>query len=88
MLIEQARKNITIIAGIDHGFSFPINYFDRYNLKSWPEFLDDFCEHWPTDQEHTYVDFIRDRNEGPPDRVGSNKEFRLTEMKEHAQLRS
>jgi len=78
-LIEQAKKNITFIAGIDHGFSFPLNYFERYKLHSWPEFLDDFCEHWPTDQEHTYVDFIRDREEGPPDRTGSNKDFRLTE---------
>lgn len=78
-LIEQARKNITFIAGIDHGFSFPINYFEQYGLKSWRQFLDDFCEHWPTDDEHTYVDFIRDRDEGPPDRTGSNKDFRLTE---------
>ena len=51
----------------------------QYNLTSWPEFLDDSCEHWPTDQDHTYVDFIRDREEGPPDRTGSNKDFRLTE---------
>ncbi len=78
-LIEQAQKNITLIAGIDHGFSFPLNYFERYRLKSWPDFLDDFCEHWPTDREHTYVDFIRERDEGPPDRTGSNKDFRLTE---------
>ena len=78
-LIEQANKNITFIAGIDHGFSFPLSYFERYKLNSWPEFLDDFYEHWPTDQEHTYVDFIRDREEGPPDRTGSNKDFRLTE---------
>jgi hypothetical protein len=78
-LIDQARKNITFIAGIDHGFTFPLNYFERYKLTSWTEFLDDFCEHWPTDQEHTYVDFIRDREEGPPDRTGSNKDFRLTE---------
>jgi hypothetical protein len=78
-LIEQAHKNITFIAGIDHGFSFPLNYFERYRLSSWPQFLDDFCKHWPTDQEHTYVDFIRDRKGGPPDRTGSNKDLRLTE---------
>ena len=78
-LIEQARKNITFIAGIDHGFSFPLSYFERYDLKSWPAFLDDFCQHWPTDQEHTYVDFIRNRDEGPPVRTGAEKDFRLTE---------
>ncbi len=78
-LIEQARKKITFIACIDHGFSFPQSYFARYQLPSWPEFLDDFCHHWPTDADHTYVDFIRDRDEGPPDRTGDATEFRLTE---------
>ncbi len=78
-LIEQAGKKITFIAGIDHGFSFPLAYFERYGLTTWYEFLDDFCEHWPTDEDNTYVDFIRDRDEGPPDRTGSNDEFRLTE---------
>jgi len=76
-LIEQASKNITFIAGIDHGFSFPVSYFQRYGLKSWPDFLDDFCQHWPTDADHTYVDFIRDKN---PSRTGSPTEFRLTEQ--------
>jgi hypothetical protein len=78
-LIEQAKKDITFIAGIDHGFSFPISYFQRYKLKSWPQFLDDFCRHWPTDNDHTYVDFIRDRDEGPPDRTGDPTDLRLTE---------
>ena len=78
-LVEQANKNITFIAGIDHGFSFPLSYFKRYELRTWPEFLDDFCTHWPTDSDHTYVDFIRDGEEGPPDRTGSNDEFRMTE---------
>ncbi len=78
-LIDQASKEITFIAGIDHGFSFPLSYFQRYKLKSWSEFLGDFCDHWPTDQEHTYVDFIRDQQSGPPPRSGSSKDLRLTE---------
>ncbi len=78
-LIEQARKDITFITGIDHGFSFPLSYFKKYGLLSWPEFLNDFCEHWPTDQDHTYVDFIRESDDGPPERTGSSKDFRLTE---------
>ncbi|MCR9295717.1 MAG: hypothetical protein NXI32_23610 [bacterium] len=78
-LIAQARKKVTFIAGIDHGFAFPSSYYERYGLKSWPQFLDDFCEHWPTDQDHMYVDFIRDR-EDPPDRRGQNSELRLTEL--------
>ena len=78
-LIEQARKNIKFIAGIDHGFSFPLDYFQRYQLKSWSQFLDDFCEHWPTDEPNTYVDFIRDAVQGPPARTGSPGDLRLTE---------
>ena len=78
-LITQARKNITFITGIDHGFSFPMDYFQRYDICSWPEFLVDFSQHWPTDAEHTYVDRIRDRAEGPPDRSGATTDLRLTE---------
>ena len=78
-LIEQAQKDIIFIAGIDHGFSFPISYFQRYKIESWPQFLNDFCQHWPTDADHTYVDFIRDGDEGPPDRTGDPSHLRLTE---------
>ncbi len=28
--------------------------------QDWPAFLDDFRRHWPTDDDHTYVDFVRD----------------------------
>lgn len=75
-LIEQANSKITFMAGIDHGFSFPLSYFQRYKLQSWQNFLDDFCQHWPTDDDFTYVDFVRQRN---PPRTGSPDEFRLTE---------
>ncbi len=78
-LIQQARKNVTFVAGIDHGFSFPWSYFQRYQLTSWPEFLDDFQEHWPTHDDHTYVDVIRNRDTGPPARTGSSRDLRITE---------
>ena len=78
-LIEQARKKVRFIAGIDHGFSFPLSYFERYGIETWPEFLEDFRQHWPTDEEHKYVDFIRDAITGPPDRGGSPTDLRLTE---------
>lgn len=78
-LIAQARSGQRFIAGIDHGFSFPLSYFERHKLNSWAEFLQDFVTHWPTHEPHTYVDFIRDREEGPPDRTGSSTDFRLTE---------
>ena len=51
----------TTLVGIDHGFSFPREYFEAHNLQlNWPTFLDDFQRHWPTDEENTYVDFVRE----------------------------
>jgi hypothetical protein len=48
------------LVGIDHGFSFPVRYFEVHGLKpDWPAFLDDFHRHWPTDGNNTYVDFVR-----------------------------
>jgi hypothetical protein len=85
-LIGLATQGVPYIAGIDHGFSFPESYFKRYGLKSWPQFLDDFARHWPTDRDHVYVDSVRDgalasRGEAPPpgSRVGKSSEFRLCE---------
>ena len=85
-LIGRVEADETFIAGIDHGFSFPDSYFQRYGLKDWPQFLDDFRHHWPTDGDHVYVDFVRDGNlerkgRAPPPglRVGNSREFRLCE---------
>jgi len=47
-LLEQIASGRQLFVGIDHGFSFPKSYMDRNRLHSWPEFLDDFCEHWAT----------------------------------------
>ena len=76
-LIDKANDGDRFIVGIDHGFSFPISYFERYGLKDWNAFLVDFVQHWPTYEDHMYVDFIRDKL---PDRTGRNDELRLTEM--------
>lgn len=84
-LMDLARQGVRYIAGIDHGFSFPVGYFERYGLKSWPQFLDDFVRYWPTDDDHVYVDFVRDGNLArkgklpPGERVGRATEFRLCE---------
>lgn len=69
------------LVGIDHGFSFPLRYFERYRLKpDWPAFLDGFQRHWATDEDHTYVDFIRDGHCGNgAARLGSSKWRRLCE---------
>ena len=60
-LVARLFEAPPTIVGIDHGFSFPMAYFKKYELRhDWGLFLDDFCLHWPTDEDHTYVDFVRD----------------------------
>ena len=45
-LAERLSEGIPTIVGIDHGFSFPIRYFDTHHLEpNWPEFLEDFQKH-------------------------------------------
>jgi hypothetical protein len=45
-LCEELAADIPTIVGIDHGFSFPIEYFDRHGLtRDWPSFLLDFQKH-------------------------------------------
>lgn len=80
-LAEQLQADHGTIVGIDHGFSFPIRYFEVHHLlPDWSSFLDDFQRHWPTDGDHVYVDFIRDglRGDGT-DRMGNAHWRRLTE---------
>ena len=60
-LAERLAEDVPTLVGIDHGFSFPLRYFEVHQLPpDWDEFLDDFQRHWPTDADHTDVDFIRD----------------------------
>jgi len=60
-LVEWLAEDTPALVGIDHGFSFPLRYFEVHRLKpDWPSFLDDFQHHWPTDDDHTYVDFVRE----------------------------
>jgi len=79
-LVERLAEEVPTLVGIDHGFSFPLRYFEAYGLApDWPAFLDDFQRHWPTD-EHIYVDFVRDGLAGNgAARVGNPRWRRLTE---------
>jgi len=80
-LVERLGEDIMTLVGIDHGFSFPRRYFEAHGLAVyWPAFLDDFQHHWPTDDDHTYVDFVRDgiRGDGAA-RTGNSHWRRLTE---------
>lgn len=63
------------LVGIDHGFSFPESYFQRYRLQTWDEFLNDFVQHWPTHLPGTTVEDFRPASL----RCGHNTELRLTE---------
>ena len=79
-LTEQLQRNISLVVGIDHAFSFPISYFQRYDLNSWSDFLSDFSKHWPTDQRQVSVDSIRARiDDSKSRRSGSTDELRVTE---------
>jgi hypothetical protein len=60
-LVERLGEPTRNLVGIDHGLSFAMRYFEVNHLKpDWPAFLDDFQRHWPTDEDQTYVDFVRD----------------------------
>jgi hypothetical protein len=82
-LVAQLRDGPPALVGIDHGFSFPLKYFQKYKLPlDWPAFLDDFQRHWPTDQDHTYVDFVRDGIDGnSAARMGYRRWRRLCEVR-------
>lgn len=80
-LADQILNGPPALVGIDHGFSFPIDYFTRHGLAhGWDSFLDDFQQHWPTDTGNISVDFIRDGvNGNGAARTGDGKWLRLTE---------
>lgn len=80
-LAELLSGDVPTLVGMDHGFSFPLRYFEIHHLEpDWPAFLDDFQRHWPTDVQYTYVDFVIDglRGNGYA-RSGSIRWRRITE---------
>jgi hypothetical protein len=82
-LVNRLSEARPTLVGIDHGFSFPLRYFEAHRLAhDWPAFLDDFQHHWPTDEDHVYVDFVRDgiRGNGAA-RSGDRRWRRLTEVR-------
>jgi hypothetical protein len=80
-LVARLTEPVPTLVGIDHGFSFPLRYFEVHHLlPDWPAFLDDFQRHWPADGDNTYVDFIRDGLRGSGEAwSGSSRWRRLTE---------
>ena len=79
----RLSEDIRTIVGIDHAFSFPLQYFQAHNLPyNWADFLDDFQRHWPTDGDHIYVDFVLDGLCGMgAARLGDSRWRRITERR-------
>jgi len=45
-LEARLSEDIPTLVGIDHGFSFPVLYFEKYSLAlDWPAFLEGFEQH-------------------------------------------
>ncbi|MDG2180749.1 MAG: hypothetical protein P8L78_03580 [Mariniblastus sp.] len=74
-IVSQFEQSNPTIIGIDHGLSFPISYFNRYQLTSWDDFLNDFATHWPTDHPEATVEQFRETSS----RIGTNDEMRISE---------
>jgi hypothetical protein len=82
-LVARLSEDQPTLVGIDHGFSFPMQYFVTHKLlRDWPAFLDDFQQHWPTDGDQIYVEFVRDGSVGNgAARSGNPRWRRLTEVR-------
>lgn len=80
-LCTELGSDTPTIVGIDHAFSFPLAYFEKYRLSSdWQEFLEDFHHFWPTDAPHNYVCFLREPSGSGLRRTGDRSWLRLTEQ--------
>jgi hypothetical protein len=79
-LLSEDRPTLV---GIDHGFSFPMQYFFEHRVPfEWTPFLEDFQSHWPTDEDNTYVCFVQDGIHGNgAARTGDRRWRRLTEVR-------
>jgi hypothetical protein len=82
-LAEKLGEPQATLVGIDHGFSFPLAYFREHDLPlNWTQFLEDFQYHWPTDEDHMHVEFVRDGISGnAQQRSGNSRWRRLTEVR-------
>ncbi len=77
-LSVELRNTPPTLVGIDHGFSFPIRYFETHQIpRDWDAFLEDFHRHWPTDTL-AYVDFFRNETQV---RLGNSRWRRLVEAR-------
>jgi len=73
--LRELKSETPVIIGIDHAFSFPLSYMERWEIKCWDDFLDDFYKHWPTDKDDVSVESLRKGNK----RTGRSDELRITD---------
>lgn len=80
-LITRLSGTDHVLVGIDHGFSFPLAWFEQYGQAAdWDAFLADFRVHWPTDQTDCTVEQVRRGLIGDGNaRAGNARWRRLTE---------
>ena len=87
-LVEQLKDGKPTLVGIDHAFSFPKCYFDKYPPASanwdpstnWDHFLDDFCQYWRTDKDDALVRDVKESEDEGKKRCGNSKWKRLTDQ--------
>lgn len=82
-LTDRLREDIPTAVGIDHSFSFPMQYFEAHGLRAdWTAFLEDFERHWPTHEPRTSVQSVREGAQGHgAARAGSSRWRRLTDRR-------
>ena len=80
-LVNQLlEKDKPTLVGIDHAFSFPIDYFKEYGLPdgNWSRFLADFREHWPThENRNRVIDILAGQRRRKRNDTEERKDFRL-----------
>lgn len=85
-LDRKIAEGIPTIIGVDHGFGFPQQYFEKYRLPgNWDAFLDDFQRHWPVDTPGLTVETLRGQKvKGSDGRVGDSRWRRLCDIRARA----
>lgn len=79
-LVEQLKKkDKPTLVGIDHAFSFPMRYFEKYPhaQEGWDSFLNDFRKYWPTCGDKAQVGATKMKS--GKKRCGSSEWKRLTD---------
>ena len=88
--ILNTKSSHRIIIGIDHGFSFPIGYYHRNFITSYPDFLAQYHTLWQQDQLDLEEDMhkrrtqYKTRKQHRISHAGQPTEKRITEKRSGA----